>query len=475
MGIVAAGVVTRYLGLDSYGQLVAAIGFTSIASLLTDLGISTVGSREIAKHPEQTQRITGAIVTAGLALSLLGLVIGVILAFSLYGSSHDAHIRNAGLILLSTLPLTAFYAASGAYFVSQQQAWKGMVGSVVSSVVQLMLLLAASLLDWGFTAVVLTYVCSYIAQWAVMLAFAAGQVRLRPTRDWRRARQLLGWALPLGFSFLLGVLYWRADIVLLSKLSTQGQVGIYGLAYKMVDGLAVLGQFVLITLIPEFARLADQSERFNQIFEKSLRAMLVGALAICVPVVLFATQIADVLGGQAFDEAGPVLQLLMVGVGLGLISAAVSQAIISKNEQKKLVPLTLWMLAANIPANVILIPIWGARGSALAFAFSEAVHLIVICWLYRRIAPFPKVRGTARILLAGAAMCAALVVKLIPVSGEAGSVVTIALGVPFSIALFVGTLYALRAMPPEMHDNVTAPIWTRVRPALGLRGYSTSR
>jgi O-antigen/teichoic acid export membrane protein len=338
-----------------------------------------------------------------------------------------------------------------------------------------MLLLAASLLDWGFTAVVLTYVCSYIAQWAVMLAFAAGQVRLRPTRDWRRARQLLGWALPLGFSFLLGVLYWRADIVLLSKLSTQGQVGIYGLAYKMVDGLAVLGQFVLITLIPEFARLADQSERFNQIFEKSLRAMLVGALAICVPVVLFATQIADVLGGQAFDEAGPVLQLLMVGVGLGLISAAVSQAIISKNEQKKLVPLTLWMLAANIPANVILIPIWGARGSALAFAFSEAVHLIVICWLYRRIAPFPKVRGTARILLAGAAMCAALVVKLIPVSGEAGSVVTIALGVPFSIALFVGTLYALRAMPPEMHDNVTAPIWTRVRPALGLRGYSTSR
>ncbi len=463
MGIVAAGVTTRYLGVDDYGALTAAIGFTSIANLVTDLGITTVGSREIAKHPERTQRLVSAIVTAGLGLSMLGMVVGVGLTLTLYGGSDDHLIRTAALLLLSTLPLTAFYGAAGAYFVSRQQPYMGMIGSVVSSVITLGVLVASTVFDWGFTGVVLAYVVAYLAQWAIMVTLASGKIRLRPSRDFRLARQLLGWALPLGVSFLIGVIYWRIDIVMLSKLSSEAEVGLYGLAYKMVDALAVIAQFVLITLTPEFARLAANPRRFDQIVEKAFSAMQLGSLGVCVPFALFAPEITDLVGGDAFDKAGTLLRIRLIGVALSFLSAAIGQAIVAKNRQRSLMSLSALVLVANVLVNLALIPLWGATGAATAFAVSEIAHLAAILYIYRRFAPVPHLQQGGRVFLAAAVMCVAAAVKLLPVGGSTGSILDVALGIPLSLVLYIVALYALKAMPPELQTNLLVPAWSRVK------------
>jgi O-antigen/teichoic acid export membrane protein len=466
MGLVAVGVSTRYLGVDDYGALAAAIAFTSLVNLVTDVGIWNIGAREIAKRPGETQRIVGGLVTAGLAVSLVAAAVGVLATFVVYGGEDDELVRRGVLLLLLTLPFAAPYGAASAYFIARQQPYLAMLASVIASVVTLAGLAAASALDWGFTGIVLVYVAAAAVQGVVVLVLAAGKVRLRPTADLRLARQLLGWALPLGGAMLIGGLYWRIDIVLLSTLAANAEVGLYGLAYRMVDALVTLPGFVLITLLPEFARLGERRERFDEIVQKAFGVMQVGALAVFVPFVIFASEITELIGGEDFREAAPVLQLLMVGVALSFMSATVAQAIIALNRQRTLLPLTVVLLAVNVALNLAFIPPWGATGAALAFALSEVVHLVVIVSIYRRFARAPRPWKGARVLAAGCAMAAAAVVKLLPVAGEGGLVLTVALGGAVGLALYVGALYALRAMPPEVDRNLVRPLWGRLRPRL---------
>jgi O-antigen/teichoic acid export membrane protein len=107
IGIVSIGISTRYLGVDGYWALAAGIAFATTIGVVTDLGIWTIGAPEIAKQPEDTQRILGALLTAGLGLSFAAGLVGVGLTHVVYGGGGDDLTRRAALLFLITVPLLA--------------------------------------------------------------------------------------------------------------------------------------------------------------------------------------------------------------------------------------------------------------------------------------------------------------------------------------------------------------------------------
>ena len=89
IGVVSIGICTRYLGLEGYGQLATALAFMGIVLALTDLGIWTIGIRELARRPDQTDRLLGALLTVGFVIAFMGSAAAVGTAFLLYGGSDD--------------------------------------------------------------------------------------------------------------------------------------------------------------------------------------------------------------------------------------------------------------------------------------------------------------------------------------------------------------------------------------------------
>jgi hypothetical protein len=61
-------------------------------------------------------------------------------------------------------------------------------------------------------------------------------------------------------------------------------------------------------------------------------------------------------------------------------------------------------------------------------------------------------------------MGAVTLIKLIPGVEAAGPVAVMLVGSALSLAAYTGALYALRAMPREIHANLVVPLWTKVRP-----------
>ena len=464
IGVVSVGVSTRYLGVDAFGALTAAIAFQAVATTLNEIGLSTIGAREIAKRPEDTQRIAGTLITAGLGFSVLAGVVGLGIAFALYGRGGDELTWQAIPLLLLTLPLAAPSGAVSAVLVARQQAALAALGAVAGTVVTLAGVVIAAELDAGFTALVLAYVAAAVAHTAVMVALAAGKVRLRPSRDRALTTRLIRWALPLGAATIVHSLYWRIDLILLSLLSSDAQVALYGLAYRVVDALVALPGFVTITLLPEFSRLVQQPGRFEQAVEKGFRVFLVAAAAVIALFVAFASEIVEVVGGEDFQDSAHVLQILMIGVALIYLSSIFGHAFTAQNRQRELLWLSLVLLPSNVALNLLLIPAWGATGAAAAFAATELVHLTGIMLLYRRFGRVPRPKRWAGVLVAVAAVALVGLAKLLPPISHADPVLVLLVGGSAAAALYVATLYALGSMPPELHRQFVLPLWRRLRP-----------
>lgn len=464
IGVGAVGITTRYLGVDSFGTLATATGFAVIVQTLTDVGVWTIGAREISKRPDETQRLVGNLVSVGLVLSVVGAGVAVGVMFLMYPGADNEPVRRAILLLLLTVPLAAPFGAVGAYLIAKQKAYLGMVASVAQSVITFGLIVAFAALNLGYTAIVLAYVIAAALQAIIMLGFSVGKIRLVPELDRVLVKQLVSWALPLGGALLLGALYWRLDIVLLSVLKPHSEVAVYGLAYKVVDALVVLPAYVTVTLLPEFARLAEHRDRLDQLVAKGVAAMQLGAAAMLMFSIAFAGEIVELVGGGEFARSARVLQILMVGVAAQYIAAIFSQVFIALNRQRTLFLVLLLVLPLNVGLNLVLIPPWGPDGAAAAFCASEIAGLVVLIVTFRRVATVPRPYKLPQVLAAVGAAAAVASIKLLPFADGASPVVVLVLGALLCFPVYAACLYWLKAMPPELHAGVVAPLLAKLRP-----------
>jgi O-antigen/teichoic acid export membrane protein len=472
-GLVSVAIATRYLGLGAYGALTTAAAFVGVLTPLIDVGLATIGAREIAKRPDDTERLLGTIMTLGLVLAPVVTAGALGATFLIYPGGGNDQVREGIALMLLPLLLWAPVNAASSYFLAQQKAYIAVIASVVGSLLTLTLLVLATLLDWGFPGVVLAYVATGLGYGATMVSFTLGKVRLRPTFDAGLLSQLLRWSLPVGGVLLLSSLHQQLGIILLSLLKPGSQVAFYGLAFKVVTALLVLPFYVLITLAPEYARLADNRRRLDEVVQKAFTAMEVSAAPILVLFVVFAPEITKVAGGSDFDGATPVLQILMPGVAVSFLGAIFGHVLISVNRQKWTLVATLVAVGANVILNLALIPIWGARGAAAAFTASEVAALACGITLFGRVGTVPKPYRVPQVLAAVAVMAGVSMVKLLPFAAAASPLLVLCVGGAASLGAYAACLYAFGAMPRELHMGLVLPVLTtvklRLRPSMASR------
>lgn len=466
IGIVSVGVTSRYLGVDVYGTLVTVTAFTVLLGGVMDMGVLMIGARELASRPGETRRLMGSLFTVGIAQSLLVASVGLAIGYHIYaGDGESMERQGLAILLLLPLPFAAAAGPAGAYLVATQRVYITALGSTIASVMMAMILVLAVTLDLGFAVVVIATAIQPIVGALAIIIYTLPKTRYRPLWEPRLCKQLLKWALPLGGVYILGSVYWRIDIVLLSVIGTQADVGVYGLAYKVVDTIYILPLLVMVTLLPEFARFAHMPDRRDELVEKAATVMQLAVVPLLVFTIAFARQITAVAGGAAFQGAAIVLQILMLGVAAGFIRAVFTQALIALNRQVWLMYATAVVLVANVGLNMGLVPILGARGAAIAYVATEVVALGLALFLFRRIGTVPRPRRLPQMLSAGCVMAVTTLLQHLPTAESASPAILVSVLGPLSIAVYTACLYAFRAMPDEVHRTIIVPLLVKLRSA----------
>jgi O-antigen/teichoic acid export membrane protein len=367
-------IMTRYLGAAGYGHYRIIIAFLTLATVVAELGTSSIIAREFARPGADQERVLGN----ALGLRLVTVAIGVAIAGAM--AALLPFERNVALgVLVGAFGFVAMSLNAVLFLLFQQRLRQG--GRVLAEVAGVLMLLA---LAWTLTrtgngelAFVVATAASSVLTVAISATFATRLLRIRLLFEWAEWRRLLVPALPIAVIGLLTLVYYRLDIVILGILRPGAEVGLYGVPAKILD--AIVGFTLLLSglLMPLMARQAGSNiASFRRFFDLGTNTLAIGTGAALLVILLHAESIVALIGGADFAAGGPALRVLGVMAMVVSIRFMAQQAATALDAQRRLVRGYVAAAMVGVAAYVTLIPHYGALGAALGLLAGETVVFV---------------------------------------------------------------------------------------------------
>jgi len=376
IGVLTAALTARTLKTGGYGVWSGVSSYTGLFAVLTDLGFVTVATQRMATEPEREAEWLGALVGVRIAISLL--------IASLCAASVPLLLRSTGHSHAVAYIMTTTMLAGGAaslLTVFQSRLRSGVVLSF--TVLQWLLWLAAVVVLHVEHASVVAFA---LANTAILFAIAALQIqasRRFVEIAWRAGlrlwRPLVRQAVPLGVATIMITIYYQVDSVLLLALAGTRETGLYGAAYGFLGPLTFLPAAIMGSFFPVLSAIhkrdPDRSRRLVQVCADVMAVIglpiLAGAIALSAPII-------HLIYGSEFSRAGGLLPILMVAFVVICFGTLAGNLSILLGLQWRFAVYTTIGALANVALNLILIPPYGAYGSAWATVATETLTMALM-------------------------------------------------------------------------------------------------
>jgi O-antigen/teichoic acid export membrane protein len=408
-------VLARRLGVDEFGRYVFAFSFTLLFSIVADLGVNTVFTREVSRTPARARALLGVALPLKAALGAAALLAGLGIAI---WSHHP--LPTVLLIALFLLGLTANSCAALFEGMLKAQGRAGQAGLTVLAQSITALTLGA-ILVFGTHAGALAGAGAYLAAGLVHLVAAARLSRdqwSRPSED-APAEPVLGplamlrASAPIALSGVFIALYFRVDSVMLHAMRGERDTGLYGGIYRFFEAFVLLSAAYRSVLFPIMARAADgPADQLRVLCRKSIRLHLLFTLAVATFFTFEAKPIVLLVLGAPYAAAAPALAMLMWALPGAYVADTLFHLLAAQGRQAQGTRAASATAVFNVVLNLALIPHFSFVGAAFATAASEALCCILLFAMVRARVPGIGVLRAAGRPLAGAAALAATLALL---------------------------------------------------------------
>jgi O-antigen/teichoic acid export membrane protein len=220
--------------------------------------------------------------------------------------------------------------------------------------------------------------------------FSRRFVKISLAFDWPIWREavLLSW--PLAITTIFNLLYLKTDILILSALKSQGDVGLYGAAYKVIEVVTMIPFMLSGIILPilSAAWLSGQNEYFKKVLQKSLNLMIFLAVPFVVGAQILSQPVIAAVGGPDFFAAGKILQLLSIAAGLVFLSCLLSHAAVAAGKQKEIIGAYFFTAITSLVGYFVFIPRYSYFGAAAVTIYSEAIITIFMLYYIWRFTAF---------------------------------------------------------------------------------------
>lgn len=426
LGVVTTVLLTRYLGVERYGDYVIVSVYVSLFAVLFDWGIPTMLARELPRI-ERPDELVGKALALRLSLAAPVCLVAAGVAFLLYGGEGAEHARNGILLALPTILAVSVLNTLNPIFQVRLKMDRVALAEIVSQTLGAAAIILLVVGDRSFYEIVVATVFTSATYALLVYLFSRRLARVSLSFDVAAWKRLLRTALPLGVAVVVGTIYFRADALLLSLLKGSHDVGIYGVAYRFYEMTIPFPAFFLAPVFPLLSAAAISAAgpaEFSQLLQRSFDVIGVAAVLVVAVTLPLASDMVRIVAGDSFEDSTLPLRILMVGASFSFLASLLLFALIALDRQKKVLLLTVVALVVNLALNLVLIPRYSYTAAAAIATGTQLVIVIGALYLIWRLTGFfPSSIVAGRAAAAGTAVFVALV--LIPT--------------PFVVSLIGGT------------------------------------
>jgi O-antigen/teichoic acid export membrane protein len=372
-------ILSRFLGSAGYGLYSSLIVVPIIVIGFTQLGIRRATMYHLAakKLPEDS------IVSAVFILLLLTSLLSVLISGLVYLFSES---RNADPLLLTlvliTVPLVLCNVFAGGVFLGKQEILRANIlnaGPTVVNLVFVILLVGILKLSvlGAFLALFLGNLCMFI--------FVFYIIRKSYRITWKYHEGIMKSMVKLGVVFALSMfimqLNYRIDILLLKKMSTLEQIGLYSLATQIAEQVMHVPYAIEVIVMTRSAGAADE-QASNRTVASIMRVSFLISIAFCAMIYLLAPCLIPLVFGHDFTGSIPMIRWILPGILMLTVFRILNSRLAGMGKPQVAIYAFIPALIVNLILNIIWIPRYGAMGSVWATNASYGMGCVIFLFAY---------------------------------------------------------------------------------------------
>jgi len=452
LGFAFSILLAREIGAHGAGVVLQAVATSIIVMALVKLGLDTTAiwilPRMVRTQPERVRMaLVGLLVPAALVPAVVAGLWCLWRVLDPGGGVTQSSVQAAITMTVVFLPFACVMTVA----LAATRAFGGvvpfnLVGNVLVPGLRPLLLLLAVGLGGGTLAAAASYSVPWLIGAVCALGFLFAGAR-RVTRsvpevgwipDRALVHQILRYSLPRTLmSGLEQTVIW-IDVVLVGVILGSTQAGIYGSASRFVAAGVVVLTALRIVVAPRFSALLslDRKAEVEELYAVTARWILLFGAPIYLLLAVFAPTVLGWLGPQ-FHSGVSSLVTLSIG-SIVVLAAGNVQSLLLMAGRSALGALNkLVVVAFNVTANLVLIPIMGIEGAAVSWAGAMLLDTVLAAYQVRRatgiaLAPL-EVGGT----VLWVALCVAVPSTLVAVVFGQGTVQMVAAAIVSGLILLL--------------------------------------
>lgn len=281
------------------------------------------------------------------------------------------------------------------------------------------------------------------------------------TKDMRRLVNYGGW---VSLSQILSPVFSYLDRFFIGRFVSIAAVGYYTIPSEMLSRILIIAMSLVTVLFPalsEYAKGEEQTEKMNKLYVRSTRFLFVALFPIIVILSLFSYEILSLwVGPTAADQAHAVFIILCVGIFFNSMAQIPTTLLHAIGKPRMTGLLNLIELPLLVAMNIVLIPVMGIVGAAIAWSVRVMIDCVVLIVLAER--NIDKKTGeryfVSNTFLIAAFMFCGVCAMMIYL--DAPSLSKFALAVVFGLAYAtIVWIYALNREDKESLYHITRKLW----------------
>jgi O-antigen/teichoic acid export membrane protein len=407
LALVSIGFITRYLGKDGFGDYSIVLAFFAFFSAVADLGLYSISTREISRPGSDEEKIIGNVFAIRLLISL-GIVIisPIIVMFFPYSQSVKTGILIAALAYF----FASSYSVLIGLFQKRLVMDKVAIGELIGKVFQVAVVVAVVKLDLGFRLIIGSLLANMLVSFAVIYLWSRKYIVFKPLFNWPAWKDFLKESYPMGISAIVVFAYFKLDTILLSVMKTSADVGVYNVAYKVLESIVFFPAMFIGLVMPIMARyIFHERSKFELVADKTFKVFFIFAVPLLVGLSFLSRDVIKLIGGAGFSESAGVLRILAWALVFVFFGNYFTNILIAGNMQKKLMKILFFCAIFNISVNFVLIPKYSFMGAAVTSSLTELLVVILSGYLaYHELNYRPSLEKIWAILTSGALMASIL-------------------------------------------------------------------
>lgn len=373
--------IAYFFGPRGFGEYAKATTFIALFYLVTDFGLNAVALRDMTHDPSHQKGIVnnlfGLRTIGSIVLIAVALIITYFLPYNASINEGFTPVAKGAIASISILILyQAFLNTTNLIFQKNLKYEQSTIANVVGSIVTVLAVGLFVYLGFPLPLVLLGYAIGALIGSVILYYFTK---RLDPsfafTFNMQRSILLIKRAFPLGLTLVINLVYFRADVFVLTLFRTTSEVGVYGLAYKFFEFPLTIPTFFANSIYPILLIRSKDKKLF---IKTSIKAglFLIGLSFITMIGLYLGAPLLQYIRSD-FAPSIEVLQLLSFSTPIFFLSSLFMWIMITYGKNKLLMIIYLVGMIFNIVLCIKFIPAYGVTAAALITFVSELLILIL--------------------------------------------------------------------------------------------------